>query len=159
VVGVDGSGGSRGGSVDGVDGSVDGVDGSVDGVVGVVGSVDGAMDGAADVFTRAAGNPLLIELFDRFVAELSFHLVNLTIALDPVRIAVGGGMVRSWDLLRDGLRRALDAAVPYPPELVRAAYPYDAPLMGALALGSAALRDGEQRSADSSTLTKGLSGR
>lgn len=98
-------------------------------------------DGADDVFARAAGDPRLARLLDTFIAELSFHLVNLTIAIDPARIAVGGGMVRSWDMLREGLRRALDAAVPFPPELVRAAYPYDAPLMGALALGLAAARE------------------
>jgi glucokinase len=123
------------------------------------------------VFARAAEDPRLVELFDRFIAELSFHLVNLAIAVDPARIAVGGGMVRSWDLLRPGLRDALDTAVPFPPELVRAAYPYDAPLMGAIALGLAAIRDGDNgsaatisspstnlRAADDSTLTKGLSG-
>lgn len=98
-------------------------------------------DGADDVFARAAGDPRLARLLDAFIAELSFHLVNLAIAIDPARIAVGGGMARSWDMLRDGLRRALDAAVPFPPELVRAAYPYDAPLMGALALGLAAARE------------------
>lgn len=132
---------------------------------------DGSGDAPGDVFARAGDDPRLTQLFDRFIAELSFHLVNLTIAVDPARIAVGGGMVRSWDLLRGGLRQALDAAVPFPPELVRAAYPYDAPLMGALALGLAALRDDsgvpDDRSApdgngaDASTLsnlTKGLSG-
>jgi predicted NBD/HSP70 family sugar kinase len=96
---------------------------------------------ADDVFGGAADDPRLARLFEPFIAELSFHLVNLTIAIDPARIAVGGGMVRSWDMLRDGLRRALDAAVPFPPELVRAAFPYDAPLMGALALGLAAARE------------------
>ena len=67
--------------------------------------------------------------------------MNLTIAVDPERIAVGGGMVRSWAALHGPLRRALDAAVPYPPELVRAAFPFDAPLLGALALGLEAARE------------------
>jgi glucokinase len=97
--------------------------------------------GADELFSRVASDSRLAGLFESFIAELSFHLVNLTIAIDPARIAVGGGMVRSWDMLRDGLRRALDAAVPFPPELVRAAFPYDAPLMGALALGLAAARE------------------
>ncbi|WP_353941559.1 ROK family protein [Streptomyces sp. HUAS MG91] len=79
-------------------------------------------------------------LTDEFTRELAFHLVNLTIAVDPQRIAVGGGMVRSWDALHDPLRTALDAAVPYPPQLVPAAHPYDAPLLGALALAVAAAR-------------------
>src|SRR5947208_2750864 len=96
--------------------------------------------GAADVFARAGEDPAMARLLAEFVAELSFHLVNLAIAIDPRRIVVGGGMVRSWDQLRDGLRRALDAAVPYPPELVPAEFPFDAPLLGALALGIAAAR-------------------
>ncbi|HEU5353800.1 MAG TPA: ROK family protein [Actinocrinis sp.] len=107
---------------------------------------------AAEFFARAedarydGADPKPARLVDRFVAELSFHLVNLAIAVDPVRIAVGGGLVRSWAPIRDGLRRALDAAVPYPPELVRAAYPYDAPLLGALTLALAAAGDTEKLS-------------
>jgi glucokinase len=62
-------------------------------------------------------------------------VVNVAVALDPVRIAVGGGMVRSWGQIAPGLRAALDAGVPYPPQLVKARFPYDAPLIGALALG------------------------
>ncbi|MYW65250.1 ROK family protein [Streptomyces sp. SID8379] len=75
-----------------------------------------------------------------FTTELAFHLVNLTIAVDPERIVVGGGMVRAWDALHGPLRAALDAAVPYPPQLVPAAHPYDAPLLGALALAVEAAR-------------------
>ena len=134
--GMDGSGGARS---SGDSGGVGGSGRSGDGDVTGDGTVSSDLSG--NVFARVGDDPRLVELFDRFVAELSFHLVNLAIAVDPARIAVGGGMVRSWDLLRGGLRDALDAAVPFPPELVRAAYPYDAPLMGALVLGLAALRD------------------
>jgi glucokinase len=63
------------------------------------------------------------------------HLVNLAIAIDPIRIVVAGGLVGSWDRIEPGLRRALDAAVPFPPELTVARFPSDAPLVGALALG------------------------
>ncbi|MFJ8822132.1 ROK family protein [Streptomyces sp. NPDC102467] len=90
---------------------------------------------------RAAGEaPQLGPHSAEFIDELAFHLVNLTIAVDPERIVVGGGMVRSWDALHDRLRAALDAAVPYPPSLVPAAHPYDAPLLGALALAVEAAR-------------------
>ena len=97
----------------------------------------GALVAAAGAafFDRAPHEPAIL---DAFLTELAFHLVNLTIAVDPQRIAVGGGMVRSWDLIEAPLRAALDAAVPYPPELVTAAFPYDAPLIGALAHGVAA---------------------
>ena len=99
------------------------------------------MAGAAAVVDGAAGHPELGRLLDDVFAELAFHLVNLTIAVDPQRIAVGGGMVRSWDVVGPRLRAALDAAVPFPPELVPAAFPYDAPLIGALALGVEAAQD------------------
>jgi glucokinase len=96
------------------------------------------VDTAAEVFGAAASDPAMAGLLASFLNELSYHLVNLTIAIDPARIVVGGGMVRSWSQLRGGLQIALSAAVPYPPELVVARFPFDAPLMGALALGTAA---------------------
>ena len=87
----------------------------------------------------AAGGPDVARVLDDFTEELAFHLVNLAIAVAPARIAVGGGMVRSWPLLEGRLRHALAAAVPYPPELVPARHPFDGPLRGALALGLAAV--------------------
>jgi glucokinase len=96
---------------------------------------------AADVFGTHGADPVMALVLQDFLAELCFHVVNLAIALDPARIAVGGGMVRSWDHLGGALRRALDAAVPYPPELVMADFPHDAALMGALALGVEAAAD------------------
>ena len=97
--------------------------------------------GAADVFDRADDDPRAAALLADFITELAFHLVNLTIAIDPARIVVGGGLVRSWSHLSRALREALEAAVPFPPEIVLADFPYDAPLMGALALSTAAARE------------------
>lgn len=89
---------------------------------------------AEDIFAAAPGDSELDELLTSFVNELAFHLVNLTICINPVRISVGGGMVRSWARIRPQLEQALRAGVPYPPELVVAQFPYDAPLLGAVAL-------------------------
>lgn len=89
---------------------------------------------AAQAFEASAGNLALDGIIDEFVAELAFHLVNLAISIDPVRIAVGGGMTGSWERLQPGLERALRAGVPFPPELVLAEFNYDAPLIGAVAL-------------------------
>ncbi len=77
-----------------------------------------------------------------FVAELAFHLVNLAIAdrSGPHRRRRRAG-ARPGSRLEPGLRAALDAAVPFPPELVLADFPYDAPLLGALALSTAAARE------------------
>lgn len=90
---------------------------------------------AADIFTLAESDSTAAALVDTFVRELAMHVVNLAIALDPVRIVGGGGVVGSWPQIAPGLRHALDEAVPFPPELVVAQFPYDAPLIGALALG------------------------
>jgi glucokinase len=89
---------------------------------------------AAEAFEASMDDPVLASVIDDFVAELSYHLVNLAICIDPVRIAVGGGMTGSWERLRPGLDRALRAGVPFPPELVLADFNFDAPLIGAVAL-------------------------
>lgn len=83
------------------------------------------------------------EVRQAFLAELAYHVVNLAIALDPARIAVGGGLVHSWGHLGPALRQAVRSGVPYPPEIVPAAFPNEAPLFGALALAVAAARETE----------------
>jgi predicted NBD/HSP70 family sugar kinase len=90
---------------------------------------------AADVFKLARTRPDAAVLTAEFTRELALHVVNLAIAIDPIRIVVAGGLVGSWDRIEPELRRALDAAVPFPPELTVARFPADAPLVGALALG------------------------
>jgi glucokinase len=90
---------------------------------------------AADVFSRTDEDEAdLDDLITAFVDELAFHLVNLAILVNPARIAVGGGMTRSWDRIQPRLAEALRAGVPYPPDLVLAHFPHDAPLLGAVAL-------------------------
>jgi glucokinase len=93
---------------------------------------------AGQIFDAAAADPQLDAMVGTLIDELSPHLVNLVIAVDPARVAVGGGMARSWGRLRGPLEQALNAGVPFPPELVLAAYPFDAPLVGAVALGAEA---------------------
>ena len=90
---------------------------------------------AADVFTTHGADPVMELVLHDFVAELCFHVVNLAIAARP-----GPGRRRRrhgpvLGLPGTALERALQAAVPYPPELVLADFPHDAALMGALALG------------------------
>lgn len=100
---------------------------------------------AAGVFAASEQDPALDGLVSEFVAELSYHVVNLAICLNPERIAVGGGMAGSWERLRPGLHDALRAGVPFPPELVPARFPSDAPLIGAVGLAVDAARDGGAR--------------
>jgi glucokinase len=93
------------------------------------------------LFEHAKRDPAARDVVDRFVGELGFQLANLAIALDPERVVVGGGLVHAWDALQPPLAAALTAAVPFPPALVPAAHPYDAPLLGALALARASIPD------------------
>ncbi len=115
---------------------------------------------AGEVFEASRDVPELDRLVTDFVAELAYHVVNLAICLNPVRIAVGGGMVRSWDRLRPGLQDALSAGVPFPPELVAAQFPSDAPLIGAVTLALDAVRavgvDGAHVNLPAISLSEGL---
>jgi glucokinase len=89
---------------------------------------------AGELFALARENAQAKELLSSALDELSMHVANLAIALDPQRIAVGGGLVRSADVLLPALRERLAQAVPFPPELVAAKFDQDASLLGAIAL-------------------------
>jgi glucokinase len=114
---------------------------------------------AADVFSRAHESAEFAMTLESFLAELGFHLANLCVALNPQRVAVGGGMVRSWSLIEPALRGVLTSSVPYPPELVLGAFPYEAPLVGAISMAiEAALQgesDGERRADMRATADRG----
>jgi glucokinase len=103
---------------------------------------------AADVFAGQDEGDLA-ELVADFLDELAFHIVNLAILVNPARIAVGGGLTRSWDQIQPRLAEALRSGVPYPPELVLARFPHDAPLLGAVALAV------DAAGSTTSTITKG----
>jgi glucokinase len=87
---------------------------------------------AADLFAdrEPAAKALLTEALD----ELAVHVANLAIAIDPARIAVGGGFMASADVLLPVVRARLAQAVPFPPELVTAQFDQDGALRGAIAL-------------------------
>jgi glucokinase len=112
-------------------------------------SAPGRQLSAADVFDHADDEVGLDDLITAVVDELAFHLVNLAILVNPARIAAGGGMTRSWDRIQPRLTEALRAGVPYPPDLVLAHFPNDAPLLGAVALAvDAANQSGSVTGAD-----------
>lgn len=89
---------------------------------------------AGELFGLAKENVLAKELVTAALDELSMHVANLAIALDPERIAIGGGLVRSADVLLPALADRLAHAVPFPPQLVAARFDQDAALLGAVAL-------------------------
>jgi glucokinase len=98
-----------------------------------------ALRTAAEVFAVATSDHELDALITDFIDELAFHVVNLAILIDPQRIAVGGGLTRSWHRIGPRLGATLRAAVPYPPSLVLGRFPHDAPLLGAVALAIGAV--------------------
>jgi glucokinase len=87
---------------------------------------------AADVFAHADIRARF--LVDETLAELATHVANLAILIDPARIAVGGGLMSSGDVILRALVFRLEYAVPFPPELVPARFLNDASLYGAIAL-------------------------
>jgi predicted NBD/HSP70 family sugar kinase len=89
---------------------------------------------AAELFTLAARDPAARTLLADALDELAVHVANLAIAIDPARIAVGGGLMASADVLLPALRPRLAQAVPFPPELVTARFDQDGALRGAIAL-------------------------
>jgi glucokinase len=95
---------------------------------------DGHQLTAAEIFAAADQDASMDARVTEFIDELAFHVVNLTIAINPARIATGGGMTRSWARIEPRLSEALRVGVPYPPELVLAHFPHEAPLLGAVAL-------------------------
>ena len=72
---------------------------------------------AEQVFHGAPDDPDLDAITSTLIGDLSLHLVNLTIAIDPVRIAVGGGMVKSWARLRGPWKRRSNQGCRSPPTL------------------------------------------
>lgn len=89
---------------------------------------------AAELFALACTDAKAKELVSRALDELSRHVANLVLAIDPRRIAVGGGFAGSHDVILPALRERLARAVPFPPEVVPARFPADGALRGAIAL-------------------------
>jgi glucokinase len=87
---------------------------------------------AADVF--ADSDIRARSLVADILAELAVHVANITIFIDPMRIALGGGMMGSAEVILSFLTSRLHSAVPFPPEVVQAQFVHDGALRGAVAL-------------------------
>jgi len=103
----------------------------------------GAELSAADVLARAQeGDHDARAIVAETLAELAVGVANLAVLIDPARIAVGGGLMGSADLVLAALRRRVRQAAPFPPEVVAAHFVHDAALRGAIALAIDARADG-----------------
>jgi glucokinase len=87
---------------------------------------------AAEVFTHP--DIRARSLIEERLAELALHVANLAIFIDPMRIAVAGGLMSSGDVIIDTLTSCLRSAVPFPPEVMPARFVHEAALLGAVAL-------------------------
>src|SRR4051794_27447993 len=91
----------------------------------------GARVTAADAFSDPG---LPASFVEEWLAALTMHVANLAIALDPERIALGGGLMALADTILPALRERVAVAVPFPPEIVPARFLQDGALRGAAAL-------------------------
>ncbi|MGH8779950.1 ROK family protein [Paraburkholderia sp.] len=86
---------------------------------------------AREAFAIAADDVRVAALIDDALRVLAVQVANVALMFDPSRIAVGGGMARVPRIL-PGLAAMLARAVPYPPEVVPAAFEHGAALQGAV---------------------------
>lgn len=92
-----------------------------------------------EAFAMRESVPQVNALLDDTLHCLGVHIVNLVLMLDPSRIVIGGGMARIAGIA-DDLRSLLKRAVPYPPEVVIAAFGHGAALQGAIVAAGDAWR-------------------
>lgn len=91
---------------------------------------------AAELFQVAENDSRAARLVSEALDELAVHVANLAMAIDPARIAMGGGIMGSAEMILSAPGRRLEQAVPFPPSLVPAHFILDATLRGAIALAA-----------------------
>ena len=91
---------------------------------------------AAELFALSA-EPGVADLLDETVETLARTVANLCVTLDPERVVLAGGLMGAADRIMPRVAAVLRRSVPFPPELVKARFVDDAPLVGAVALALA----------------------
>jgi glucokinase len=92
----------------------------------------GAPVSAAEVFALAETDRRLRFLVDESLSELAVHVANWCVLTDPARVAIGGGLMNSGELILAALAHRVGFAVPFPPEIVAARFTQDGALLGAV---------------------------
>ncbi|MCW6009050.1 ROK family protein [Micromonospora sp. CPCC 205371] len=93
---------------------------------------------AIEAFALAPTHPAVAAVVDAAIEALATHVANLSVALDPDRVVLAGGLVGQAVVLVPRLAAVLRRAVPFPPEVLVARHPFDAPLAGALVIAARA---------------------
>jgi glucokinase len=91
---------------------------------------------AKEIFQLASSNLEAQAFVDATLTEIAFHVTNLAIALDPESIVVGGGLMRSKELVLSRLNTYIKRFTPFQPIVQEAYFSHNAGLMGAIALAS-----------------------
>lgn len=104
------------------------------------------MDGARGVFTAAAGgDPAAADAIWLFAARLGWLIGSAIAIVDPEAVVLGGGISRSYDQLRELLRRRVEEIVPSPPPIIPSPLGPAAVMAGAidaaLAIADASLQE------------------
>ena len=73
-------------------------------------------------------------LLDDILSELSMWIVNLAVVVDPERVVIGGGFLRSPSDLCSRIRKVFDQAAVFSPDVQPAHFGADSALVGAGAL-------------------------
>ncbi|CAM3193475.1 ROK family protein [Sporolactobacillus spathodeae] len=90
------------------------------------------------LFQESSGDPNKQEFIDEICMEISFQVANLSIAFNPQRIVLGGGMIVPNGPIHQKILEKLKENVPYPPEVFLSSFGKDASLYGAVELALSA---------------------
>ncbi|WP_167133159.1 ROK family protein [Paramicrobacterium chengjingii] len=85
---------------------------------------------AADLFSRT--DPASLHVLHHALGKLAAAVADIAVMIDPSRIVIGGGMMRSGDTILNVVKAQVRRQVPFPPEVGPAHHLYDASLHGAI---------------------------
>jgi glucokinase len=97
---------------------------------------------AAELFREAKTDVALATFLSVELRALAMHITNLAIILDPEVVSLGGGLLRSAELIVPVVRDSTDRCAPFPPTVTVATFADDGPLVGAAAAAFASLAVG-----------------
>lgn len=89
---------------------------------------------AAEAFALAGEDGRLHDLVTEAVERLAVHVTNLVIAVDPARVAIGGGLATDEAVVLPPIEAAIRRAAPFPPAVTTARFRGEASLVGATVL-------------------------
>lgn len=101
--------------------------------------------GAAELLELAERDALAREVRDQLIGEIALWVANVAIVVDPARVVLGGGMMRSGAELFRQTREVVDRIAPFAADVVPAHFGPESALLGAGALALSRGRADESR--------------